>query len=475
MKELFTTFMAAMTALFTAIFNRADERDEKIASLEKCIVAHDERIAALEAALSIASASASAPAVPAVPAVYVAPAEDFNDVPWALDISDDGDFNIASSGITPESELINEAIKEGGKNLNRCPTWADNVADIIVTYYEGDWYWSLEDMTPEEMAAEGQREYKQYEDANVSTVWRDAGRLTSLTFHWWKCAKYLYNTHGIKVGEFCSRDGLNHSGELVGVDEISDELPPWEMPADEPAEEIATFKMPIEEVATFKMPAEEPATFKVPVEEPAESYIDIVLASESKAPAPVKVVMDEDECSPKSAKRSYSKSMGKVYRNKIRGAATWAICYGTLPNGTEMTSIEQACLVMELEYFGLYDEAAAWSDRFGPHGKYGDNMMFQGDMCKAVRTVLHECIEASGNDVLKARYDGAEKRYADQQLVALRAKYTSTNPYNQPMIAALLATDGKRIVTKGKSGQYVETVNRIDGLLMKVRNELLGK
>lgn len=452
-RDLFEAFIASLTALFEGIFTRADARDRKIAELEQ-------RIAALESAFAAGHVHEGA-GVPEPQETSeednlpwedapAKPAEADNLPPWedapmpipvppmpeigndsivipsmpetgadtdgdiiipsmpGTGVDTDGDVAIPSMPETedePESleaDIVRFYKKQGGLNRETCPNWDMSVPDLIVTYLEGGWHWSLETRPTKAEAADlAQHDYAITKDsgcANSKTnnVWTMLARQKLFPpERWWKLAKAMHDAYGFVYGKWTK------AGEPE--------------PTAEPA----------------------PAVSPKPVA-PAASAVD----------------------------RLWNPKAGVVYRDTIRGAATWTTCWGTLPNGLEMTNIAQAVLVMELEHLQFHDKAVEWCDRSGRR----KTDMFRGEKANDALAALHKWVRKNGSDEQKRLYKGARARCDAFVLDALRIKYMTGK--NAAMTAALLATGDRCIMSPGEPDKYGPEIKRIDEQLMLIRAEL---
>lgn len=167
-----------------------------------------------------------------------------------------------------------------------------------------------------------------------------------------------------------------------------------------------------------------------------------------------------------TAGKLWNPKAGVVYRDTIRGAATWTTCWGTLPNGLEMTNIAQAVLVMELEHLQFHNKAVEWCDRSGRR----KTDMFRGEKANDALAALHKWVRKNGSNEQKRLYKGARARCDAFVLDALRIKYMTGK--NAAMTAALLATGDRCIMSPGEPDKYGPEIKRIDEQLMLIRAEL---
>lgn len=474
MRELFAALVAAMTALFNTIFDRADERDQRIAELEHKVVLQDQRIATLESVVAhglIEVRKSEAEPEPAeesdLPPWEDVPTEpEQSAAPATEEPAPAGRFFAALTPVkvpTPAELEATDAKSKGGVNLNCCPSWEMNLNDLLVTFVEGGWEWSLTTRpSRKELKELADKDYKALKAegkkvSNANNAWSMLIQYPDFPPRiWWEIAKSNYDKYGLVYGEW-TKAGVAPAVETSKPAKIS------MADAMEPVKVSMADAMEITEVSAIETP--KPAKISMAdAMEPAKTSAEIA------KPA---VILDEDCSAPKAntGSRLFAKGAEVVYRESITGAKTWHCCWGTLPNGLEMTNIAQAVLVMELEHLQFPKKAAVWCDRNGPR----KHDMFRGERAKKALANLHEWVRNNGSDEQKALLKGWEERRRRFLLTALRAKYTSKEARNQPMIAALLATGNRRIMTSGKTDKYSSDENVIDDLLMQVRNELLNQ
>lgn len=475
-RDLFEAFIASLTALFEGIFTHADARDRKIAELEHTVQLQDQRIAALESAVAHGLTEARKSEIVPEPQKFTEeddlpwetlaePTEEddlppWEDAPTAIPVppmpetgadtdgdiivpampgtgaDTDGDVTIppmpetggddsivipsmpetgVDSGIAipamPETEDEPESLEtdivrfykdKGGHNREVCPNWDMSVPDLIVTYLEGGWHWSLETRpTKAEAAALAQCDYNATKDSGranskANNVWTSLAKQKLFPpERWWQLAKAMHEAYRFEYGAWTK--------------------------AGEPE----------------------------PTAEPAP-------AVEPKPIAPAAPAVD----------KLWNPKAGVVYRDTIRGAATWTTCWGTLPNGLEMTNIAQAVLVMELEHLQFHNKAVEWCDRSGPR----KTDMFRGEKVNDALAALHKWVRKNGSDEQKRLYKGCKARCDAFVLDALRIKYMTGK--NAAMTAALLATGDRCIMSPGEQDKYGPEIKRIDEQLMLIRAEL---